>query len=337
MKKNKSVIILLLAACLGGTAARAQADPHFSQYYAYPMWLNPGLTGAIDGDYRVTGIYRNQWGNINNGFSTPGVSADMVTDKNINLGVNLLNQTAAGGAYNYLNGYLSVAYTGLRFGKQGHQRVSIGISGGVINRKFNPSKFTSGAQFNELTNSLDLSVPMDDILAKNSAMTFDAGAGVMYFDAAPDKKVNIFAGFSAFHLTQPDDPFISGKEGKGLPVRYTLHGGARISVSDVFSLTPNVLYMRQGKSEEKMFSLYGQLSASNSTDFLLGANYRLKDAISPYIGLYHNNFMLGLSYDVNTSDLSKMVGNANSFELSLTFTGRKSAKTEPVPFVCPRL
>jgi type IX secretion system PorP/SprF family membrane protein len=337
MKKNKNIIILLLAALLGGTAAKAQTDPHFSQYYAYPMWLNPGLTGAIDGDYRVTGIYRNQWGNINSGFSTPGVSADMVTSKNINLGVNLLNQTAAGGAYNYLNGYVSVAYTGLRFGRDGNHRVSIGLSGGIINRKFNPSKFQSGSQWDDITNSLNLSIPMDDILSKNSALTFDAGAGIMYFDATPGKRVNLFGGFSAFHLTQPDDPFISGKEGNGLPIRYTVHGGAKIGINDVLSLTPNLLYMRQAKSEEKMASLYGQLRVSESTDFLLGANYRLEDAISPYIGVYHNNLVLGLSYDVNTSDLSKIAGNANSFELSLTFTGRKRSKTEPVPFVCPRL
>lgn len=337
MKKNTNIIILLLAAFIGGTAAKAQTDPHFSQYYAYPLWLNPGLTGAIDGDYRVTGIYRNQWSNVNSGFSTPGVSADMVTSKNINLGVNLLNQSAAGGAYNYLNGYLSVAYTGLRFGKDGSQRISIGISGGVINRKFNPSKFQSGSQWDDLTNSLNLSIPMNDVLSKNSAMTFDAGAGIMYFDAAPGKKVNVFGGFSAFHLTQPSDPFISGKEGNGLPVRYTVHGGAKINVSEVLSITPNLLYMRQDKSEEKMFGAYAQIRANETTDFLLGANYRVKDAISPYVGVYFKNMVLGASYDVNTSDLSKIAGSANSFELSLTFTGRKSVKTDAVPFVCPRL
>jgi len=36
-------LLALLAACPG----RAQVDPHFSQYYVYPMWLNPALTGAI--------------------------------------------------------------------------------------------------------------------------------------------------------------------------------------------------------------------------------------------------------------------------------------------------
>lgn len=337
MKRKPNYLIVLLAACLGSTAVKAQTDPHFSQYYTYPLWLNPGLTGAIDGDYRVTGIYRNQWNNISNGFSTPGVSADMVTAKNINLGVNLMNQTAAGGAYNYLNGYLSVAYTGFRFGKEGNQRVSIGITGGVINRRFNPSKFQTGAQWDDVTNSLNLNLPMTDILSKNSAMAFDAGAGIMYFDAAPGKRANLFAGFSAYHLTQPDDPFISGGVGQQLPVRYTLHGGVKLNVSDVISITPNLLYMKQGKAEEKMLGAYAQIRATDATDFLLGANVRLKDALSPYVGVYHKNMVLGVSYDVNTSDLSKVAGSANSFEISLTFTGRKGVKTDAVPFVCPRL
>lgn len=337
MKKNKIILIALLATLVSGSAVKAQTDPHFTQYYSYPIWLNPGLTGAIDDDYRVTGIYRNQWGNINGGFSTPGISADMVTSKNINVGVNLMNQSAAKGAYNYLNGYVSVAYTGLRFGRDGNQCVSIGLSGGIINRKFNPSRFQTGAQWDDITNSLNLNLPMNDVLAKNGALAFDAGAGVVFFDATPGKRVNVFGGFSAYHLTQPDDPFISGNEGKGLPIRYSIHGGAKIAVSDVFSLTPNALYMRQAKAEDKMVSLYGQMRVSETTDFLLGANYRFKDAVAPYVGVYHNDLVLGLSYDVNTSDLSKVAGSTNSFELSLTFTGRRHSKTDAVPFVCPRL
>jgi len=58
----KRYIKISLAASLlcASVVSNAQTDPHFSQYYAYPMWLNPGLTGAIDGDYRVTALYRDQ-------------------------------------------------------------------------------------------------------------------------------------------------------------------------------------------------------------------------------------------------------------------------------------
>jgi predicted porin len=122
-----------------------------------------------------------------------------------------------------------------------------------------------------------------------------------------------------------------------MPMRLTAHGGFKYNVNEDVSITPNLLYMRQGASEEKMAGAYVQMRVNESTDFLLGANYRFKDALSPYAGVYYKNYMISVSYDVNTSDLGKMAGNANNFELSLTLIGRKAVKQDAVPFVCPRL
>jgi type IX secretion system PorP/SprF family membrane protein len=285
----------------------------------------------------VTANYRNQWNGIANGFTTPGISADIRTGKNIGLGLNVMNQSAGNGGYNHLNGYLSIAYTGARFGKNQDQHLAIGISLGMINRRFDPSKFQTGEQWNPST-GYDPSGPTTDILSRTSASAFDAGAGLVFYDAAANKNANVFLGFSAFHLTQPEDPFTTSGQGQKLPVRYTGHGGIRFNLGNGVSFTPNLLYMRQGNAEEKMAGAYFQLRAGNSTDFLLGANYRFKDAVSPYVGLFYKNLVIGASYDVNTSDLSKMAGNANSFELSISFIGkRKHQPAESIPFVCPRL
>ena len=87
--------ILIIAACwfVIQQPAKAQVDAHFTQYYMYPLFLNPALTGVIsDGDVRGTAIYRNQWSNIATPFSTVGVSGDMLLQNNWGLGINLLNQ-----------------------------------------------------------------------------------------------------------------------------------------------------------------------------------------------------------------------------------------------------
>ena len=83
----------------------AQTDPHFTQNYTYPMYVNPALTGSSDGEYRVSSIYRTQWGSISNPYRTIGVSFDARTNKNIAFGVNLLNQSAGDGGFNYLSAY----------------------------------------------------------------------------------------------------------------------------------------------------------------------------------------------------------------------------------------
>lgn len=313
----------------------AQVDPHFSQYYVYPSWLNPALTGIFDGDYRVSGIYRNQWGSVSSPFSTPGASFEITTNKNINFGVSLLNQTVKSGGYNYLTAYGSASYTGVRFGVKGDQRLVFGLQAGLINRRFDQSKFTTGNQWNPIT-GYNPSVPVEAIPLTRS-MSFDAGAGVLYFDAEAGKKANFYGGFSASHITQPDDKFTSTAQKTKIPMRFTIHGGVRISVNDMISITPNILYLKQGTASEKMIGAYAQLKANEITDVLFGANVRFNDAISPYIGLNHKNMTIGVSYDINTSDLGKFVNGASSFEISLSFIGRKTFKAPEENFVCPRL
>ena len=39
-------------------------DIHFTQWMFSPLNLNPAETGRFDGDYRVVGNYRSQWGAV---------------------------------------------------------------------------------------------------------------------------------------------------------------------------------------------------------------------------------------------------------------------------------
>lgn len=330
----KRVLLNIVFLWLVLPAVNAQVDPHFSQFYANPMWLNPGMTGVMDGGERITAIYRNQWGAVMTPFTTTGISADINTTKNINLGANILNQTAGEAGYQYLNAGLSVAYSGVRFGKDNTQQITIGIQAGMLSRRFDPSKFQFGDQWNAVT-GYDPGVISPDQLTKTSATVFDAGVGLSYFDGDPDKKVSFYGGLSAFHLTKPQDPFINSSIKKYLPVRSVVHAGARISMGENLSLTPNILYMGQGEAREWMIGFFGQMRANESTDLLWGANIRPGDAVSPYLGVAFQQFMLGASYDVTISDLGKAVPGTNSIEVSLTYIGRKSGK--PLRYLsCPR-
>ena len=53
MRKILQTTLLAALTVASVTNAAAQVDPHFSQYYVYPSWLNPALTGAFDGRYSV--------------------------------------------------------------------------------------------------------------------------------------------------------------------------------------------------------------------------------------------------------------------------------------------
>ncbi|TWF32680.1 type IX secretion system PorP/SprF family membrane protein [Chitinophaga polysaccharea] len=334
MRTIIATLVLLVVATCTGTRLMAQTDPHFSQYYVYPSWLNPALTGVFDGDYRVAAIYRTQWGNISP-FKTYGVSGEIPTSRNINIGASVLNQTAGDGGYNYTTAYVSAAYTGVKLDASHYHQLNFGLQLGFIQRKFDPSKLTYGEQWNPVT-GYNPGNPVSDALTRTSAASFDAGAGALYYDATPGKKFNIYGGFSVMHLTKPQDQF-SAKGDARFPMRFNVHGGVKLTLSDILSITPNFLFMQQGPAQEKMIGAYGQLNAAAGTDFLLGLNYRYKDAITTHAGFIYKNMMLGASYDINTSDLSKMAHGSNSFEISLTFIGRRSVRTPDVEFVCPRL
>jgi type IX secretion system PorP/SprF family membrane protein len=334
MREIMKITTLAVALFLSATGLKAQVDPHFSQYYVYPSWLNPALTGAFDGNYRVSGIYRSQWGNISSPFTTPGVAVDVTTPNNVNFGASVLKQTAGNGGYNYTTAYGNVAYTGVRLGRGEMHRIVFGIQAGMIDRRFDANKLTYGDQWNPITGTATLTSA--DLAGRKPATSFDAGAGVLYFDATPGKKANFFGGFSLSHLTQPDDQFSAfGKE--KLPMRTTVHAGTRININESFTITPNALFLSQGTATEKMLGAYGQYKVTPDVDLLLGLNYRFNDAFSPYAGFTYKTMVLGVSYDVNTSELGQMAKGANSFEISLSFIGKRSIKTPEAEFVCPRL
>ncbi|UPK70226.1 PorP/SprF family type IX secretion system membrane protein [Chitinophaga filiformis] len=333
--KNILFVVWTVLVTLLPAWAKAQVDPHFSQYYAYPMWLNPALTGIVDGDYRVSANYRNQWVNIGKPFSTTGVSFDAAGPNNIGVGANIINMSAGDAGYNYLNAMASFSYRGVRFGETGTSQLVFGIQAGMINRKIDPAKWQLGSQYDPVM-GFDPSKPSGENISTTSSNVFDAAAGVMFFDSNPNHQFNPFAGFSAGHLTRPTDPFLTGED-RRLPVRYMTHGGTRVKLNDIFSITPHGLYMRQGNAHETVVGVYGQAYLNEEFDFLLGANYRINDSAIPFAGFHFKSFVLGLSYDVNTSNLRRLVNGSNSFELSLSFISRKKRVYSEENFFCPRL
>jgi type IX secretion system PorP/SprF family membrane protein len=327
----RKLFFILISGC--GLSAQAQVDPHFSQFYVYPLWLNPALTGTSDGAYRLSALYRNQWRNVSSPYSTIGVSGDVSTSKNINFGLNILRQTAGTGGYSYTNAAFSVSYNGVRWGNDERHQLSFGLQGGLLSRRFDPGKFQGGDQWVPGI-GYSAAIASSDPLSNTSAGSFDAGAGAVYYNTATDVSVNPFFGVSVGHLTRPEDPFIGRGTASRLPMRYTVHGGARVQLTDNAWLVPNALFLQQGTAQEIMGGAYAQLRVNETTDLMLGANYRVNDAVSPYAGVLFNNLMIGASYDVNTSQLGKMAGGANSFEISLTFLGKRNET--PSYFKCPR-
>lgn len=305
----------------------AQTDPHFTQNYTYPMYINPAMAGQSNGDYRVSAIYRSQWSAMGSPYRTTGLSADASTSNNLALGVNVLNQSAGDAGFNYFNAYASIAYTGVKFGKKDNHHVVFAMQAGVLNRHVNQSKFKWDDQWNPIT-GYSASNATSESFNRTSATTLDMGTGVFYYDASQGKALNVFGGVSFYHINKPGDPIVSTENAElnTIPMRYTIHGGIHINLAEGANIVPHVLYNRQGNAKELTLGIHGQKMVNEETTITAGCYYRIKDAVAPCIGVDYKNFLIGVSYDVSVSATGATTRNLNSFELSFSYIMRKQNK-----------
>ncbi len=332
--KTKLITLIALLLQMGAVSKlSAQIDPHFSQYYAYPIYLNPALTGVINGDLRVSGNFKNQYANINNAYQTGAVSVDYRPTDKLGIGFNVLNQAAGDIGYNYFASYATLGYA-VAISNDGYKKVSFGINAGIINRSFDATRAQFGSQFNPAS-GFDPSMPSNENFLNTNGTVFDAGAGIFYYDGDPLKGGNLFAGFSASHLSRSKDPFAMGGIPSKIPVRYTAHAGVRIKASESFDVIPHAIYMRQQKAEEKAVGAYTELKLPDDKGLIIGGMYRFKDAAVANVGYHMNSLIIGASYDFNTSSLNRATFGQGGLELSVSYVFRKRI-SEPEP-VCPRL
>ncbi|HMO31865.1 MAG TPA: PorP/SprF family type IX secretion system membrane protein [Lacibacter sp.] len=332
----RSILIAAAGFLLAGTGnlVRAQVDPHVSQYYLYPHFMNPGMTGVMNGDLRVSGIHRNQWSALGTPYVTTGFTADGTTSRNLNIGVSILNQTAGDAGFRYTTGYLSVAYTGVRWGTNNEHQLSFGLQGGLISRRFDPSKLRMDDQWIPGI-GYNPGLPTGDIFPVTNSAVLDMGAGVFYHNGSEDAAVQPYGGVSVFHLNRPADPFVSATDLPYIPLRLSALGGVRLPLSESITFIPHFLYLQQGTARELLLGAYGSVYVSENTDFLVGANYRINDAVTPFAGIRFGELTVGLSYDVTQSQLSRLTRGVNSLELSLSWLVKKPRRNVPY-FNCPR-
>src|SRR6187549_3455021 len=68
-------LFILTVAVFVSFFAQAQ-DPHFSQFFASPLTLNPAFTGKFDGQFRLAANHRDQWPSIPKAYVTTSASVD---------------------------------------------------------------------------------------------------------------------------------------------------------------------------------------------------------------------------------------------------------------------
>ena len=321
-------------------------DIHLLQFNSSPQNLNPAQTGLFDGDWRFVGNYRNQWSVIPVPYNTYSISTDTRLNRYFNkeesrfknsspaLGVLFNTDKAGDSKLKTTQAYLSASII-KKLNKDSTHFISIGIQPGIVNKSFNSNDLTFDQQFNG--NNYDASLSNGENFPNTNFTYFDVGAGLVYYwEKSPRKKLNI--GISTFHLNTPKQSFFYVKNIK-LDIKTNISGIAEIPITNRIGVLPSFLYQRQGKFQETNFGLFGKYYLASvdgmTTAISLGTFARAKDAFVMVANMDYRNFNVGVSYDINTSNLTEATRHRGAFELSLIYIFKKIYPFVAKKRVCP--
>lgn len=308
-------------------------DIHSSQFYAFPMQLNPATTGFFPGDFRAVVNYKDQWRSIANPYQTAYASFDMTYPiKRLGLGVDFFHDRAGKSKMGIFQGNLSSAYI-LRLNPK--NAFSGGLKVGFAQRSVSYDNLAWGNQFDGST--YNSSLPSGENSGADSFNYIDAGAGLMYTNINTVHKSVIRFGAAVHHVHQPRQYFYSGGDTK-LYRKYVAHGDAQIWLKKMehFFLLPQAMISVQGPFKEILAGamlkyVIGEETVSEvlytyqktSSAIYFGGMYRVGDAFVLTGGYeYQKSWYFGLSYDLNISPLTTATYGRGGGEIVIRYQGR---------------
>ncbi len=310
-------MFLLVLTVLSGLAGRAQ-DAAYSQFFANPLYLNPALAGAEDFN-RAVANYRNQWPGLDKGFVTYNASYDQFINK-LHGGIGaLVNVDNAGeGMMRTTQVSLIYAYT-IRVTY--NLFVNMALQGSFYQKSLNWELLRFGDQVDLLQG---LILPTAETPPESSSIIVpDFSAGMVF-----GYKGALHGGVAVHHLTQPDLAFYSQYPNR-LNMKITGHLGANINLQGgsmlfdpVFWISPNILYQQQGNFHQLNAGVY-----ITRLPIVLGTWYRHNfenaDAFIVLVGINHNNFKIGYSYDITLSEIRSITGGAHEISIAWQFNTKE--------------
>lgn len=311
-------------------------DPQFSQYYQAPLYLNPGFTG-ITPQQRAVFNHRVQWPNLPQAFSTFAASYDIWVDE--------------------LRSGFGILATTDRMGSAGWRTTTVGLNYSYKVRLSDKLVFSPGLYFGYGINGLDRTklrlgdglefdgISLDpDLNRLGNQQYFDFGSGFLLYSRV------LWLGAAFHHMNTPNLSILNGVS--RLPMKTTIHGGARISLNSGFRnqsnasyLTPSFIFRSQGPITQMDVGLNYHVDPVS-----VGVWYRGKpwesnvigtvqqDALVFTLGLYLTNITVGYSYDFNVSELSTTSGGAHEISVIYEFVAkplRRGVKRKNRLIPCP--
>ncbi|WP_396637203.1 type IX secretion system membrane protein PorP/SprF [Maribacter sp. R77961] len=304
--RNKFTIVALLSFIFMGVV-NAQQDAQYTQYMFNTMSVNPAYAGSR-GQLSIAALYRAQWVGLDGAPTSQTLNLHSpIRNSKLGYGVSIVNDEIGDGVVQetYFDGIIS--YT-IDVSQEGKLSFGLKAGGNLLN-----------LDFNKLRNFDAEPVNADNIENRFSP---NVGLGLYYHSN------KFYAGLSAPNLLQTEYFDNSQQDANTVQFLSKERINFYLITGYVFDLNGNLKFkpalltkMVGGAPLQVDFSANFMFNDK----FTFGAAYRWDAALSAMAGFQiSDQFMLGLAYDKETTDLGGTQFNDGSFEVFLRFELVKS-------------
>ncbi len=326
MKNLKLSILFALIGSVG-----ISQDAFFSNFNYSNALTNPSQM-AISEDINLTLIHRSQWTNLVSPFTTSQFEGSYpIRQANTNkkiavIGLSFVNDRLGEGGYLSTNQLaLNMAYN---LELENANSIAVGAKIGYFNGATDIAGITTGSQF--VGGSYSASADLGENLTNPVVSGLEISPSATWYQNDSLGRNKHYFGVTAFNVNQPSSSELVA--GYKHPMRISATGGTNIML-DQFGISPKFLYMLQGNQNQVVlgsdFKYYLNNSAEKYTAIALGGYYRMNDA--GIISLkYLSDFIDGgISYDLNTSNLTDGLNQSTgSFEIFLNYRIKQESKVK---------
>jgi type IX secretion system PorP/SprF family membrane protein len=319
------------------TILTSAQDIHFSQFMSSPMNLNPAQTGNFDGAYRFTGNARRQWSSVTIPYQSFGLAVDardFLRLKKVGAGISLYQDRTGDSHFSTLQLNGSASYR-IKLNKDSTQFITAGIQSGITQRKIDYSNLSYDNQYNGYI--YDPNIPSVESYSNAGKLYANFNMGINYIYNIKER-TKISTGISLYNITRPKQSFFNNDMIR-LDRRLNFNIAGQLKLSDKVDLLPSLLFLRQGT--------YRELTLGSSVKYILNpsrSNYRAiyaggwartRDAGFVSLGMDYDNWYVGLSYDINYSNLKPASNGRGGFELAVIYIIRDVLPKRLKYKVCP--
>jgi type IX secretion system PorP/SprF family membrane protein len=320
-------ILALLGLFLYANHGSAQ-DIHFSQFFETPLYRNPAFAGIFTGDIRAQAVYRNQWNSVTVPYQTGSVSVEYKLpigkgNDFVTLGSQFFYDKA--GSTQFKTAYAAPTINFHKsINKDKAKYLSLGFSAGYSNRSIDRSKITTNNMWGG--NGFDPSLGTGETFLNTNYSYFDGGIGLSFSsNIGENDNNNYYVGAALHHFNRPRIGFYENTNVR-LKQRISVGAGVKYQLSDYSFITIHADANKQDNNTAITTGALYTIKLVNGVDeekysITGGVMYRINDAIIPVVNVGVGKYVIGLSYDANTSTLRQASSGRGGFEFSIAYRG----------------